>query len=316
MSNEQELRQHRKTLNTDGVDATFEVPLRFVKSFIGEYVNPAGETKKGRIIEGIASTEEKDQQGEIVMQDKMDCSYLLEKGYLNWNHSHSPEDQIGKPLEVIKMEGGPETPGGRPATFFRALLLDGMPRAEAVWNLAQALENAHGVGSDRALGFSVEGGVRLRQGHLLVETVVRHMAATHEPVNAQSVARCVMAKSQGFNVHESVLIDTLDSNVPHFIFKSFGHLMKSMAPALAKTVGTTDMKAGLREYVDHKGSHAPSPEEIMKELYDMCRPGVEHRTGDHFKKGRLGALEHLMYCRGMSSERAADALATVIKALR
>lgn len=112
------LQQHRKTLLSEGMNATFEFPLRFSKSYVGEYTNDTGEKKHGKIIEGIASTEDKDQQGEIVMQDKMDCSYLLEKGYLNWNHSHSPEDQIGKPLEVIKMEGGPTTPNGKPCTFF------------------------------------------------------------------------------------------------------------------------------------------------------------------------------------------------------
>lgn len=189
------LKEHRKSL-AEGAQATFQVPLSYSKSFIGQYTNNLGEIKSGRIIEGIASTEDKDQQGEIVVQDKMDCSYLLEKGYLNWNHSHAPEDQIGKPLEVIKLPGGPNTPNGLPATFFRALLFENMPRAEAVWTLSKALEDSKGYGEDRSLGFSVEGGVRMRQGHILMETIVRHMAATHEPVNAQAVARCVMAKSQ------------------------------------------------------------------------------------------------------------------------
>ena len=55
--NEKEILQHRRALLSEGTDATFEVPLRFSKAFIGEFVNPAGEKKVGRIIEGIASTE-------------------------------------------------------------------------------------------------------------------------------------------------------------------------------------------------------------------------------------------------------------------
>lgn len=317
MSTKNALQEHRKSLLSDGLDATFEVPLSFVKSYVGDYVSPAGEKKIGKIIEGIASTEEKDQQGEIVMQDKMDCSYLLEKGYLNWNHSHSPEDQIGKPLEVIKMEGGPTTPGNRPATFFRALLLEGVPRAEAVWTLANSLANVQGIGSDRSLGFSVEGGVRVRQGHLLVETVVRHMAATHEPVNAQSIARCVMAKSQGFKVHESVLVDTLDENVPHFIFKSYGHFVKSISPTFEKTISTGDLKATTLEFLDPQITSQPtSPEAILAGLYTGCKDGRVCKANNKFVKGKSGALDHLVYCAGMNPIHAADALASIIKLLR
>ncbi|NBS88444.1 hypothetical protein EBS67_00270 [bacterium] len=302
------LQEHRKTLIDKGMTATFEVPLTFVKSFVGEYVSPDGEKKKGRIIEGIASTEDKDQQGEIVLQEKMDCSYLLEKGYLNWNHSHAPEDQIGKPLEVIKMEGGPDTPAGRPCTFFRALLLDGIPRADAVWKLALSLQESQSIGTSRSLGFSVEGGVRVREGHLLVETVVRHMAATHEPVNAQSVARCVMAKSQGFKVHDSVLIDTLDNNIPHFIFKSFSHL--------AKSIDTTGANALTKEYIDHKGSQNTSPEYILSKLYTGCEDGRNHKSNGKFIKGRHGALEHLVFCSGVEPMVAADGLAKILKLFR
>lgn len=323
--NTKEILQHRQALLSDGSQATFEVPLRFTKSFIGEFVDPSGEKKIGKIIEGIASTEDKDQQGEIVMQDKMDCSYLLEKGYLNWNHSHSPEDQIGKPLEVIKLPGGPNTPGGRPATFFKATLFEGMPRADAVWNLSKALENAQGVGGDRALGFSVEGGVRMREGHVLVETVVRHMAVTHEPVNAQSTARCVLAKSQGFRVHESVLIDTLDNNVPHFIFKSFGQFVQSIASPVS--TARTARRKNVNKTMTLGGSTAlhlenlsrrktgTSPKEILEELHSKCISGRSCHDGFLFYKGRQGALEHLMFCKGMSPDFAADALAVAIKSI-
>lgn len=301
----------------DGLSATFEVPLSFIKSFVGEYTDIAGEKKTGRIIEGIASTEEKDQQGEIVMQEKMDCSYLLEKGYLNWNHSHAPEDQIGKPLEVIKMPGGPTTPGEKPATFFRALLLDGVPRADAVWALAKALEVSSGIGANRSLGFSVEGGVRMRQGHLLVETVVRHMAATHEPVNAQSVARCVMAKSQGFKVPDTVLIDTLDDNVPHFIFKSFGQLVKSLAPSVRKTMVMGDAAPITLEFVDPQlTSHPTSPEAILRNLYTGCKDGRNCKKKGKFINGRQGALDHLVHCVGVAPMKAADMVAAVIHLMR
>ena len=309
------IQEHRKELLSQGADATFEVPLRFVKSFVGEYTNGIGETKTGKIIEGIASTEEKDQQGEVVMQDKMDCSYLLEKGYLNWNHSHSPEDQIGKPLEVIKMPGGPTTPNNLPCTFFRALLFENVPRADAVWVLAQALDQAQGIGNSRSLGFSVEGGVRLRHGNILTETIVRHMATTHEPVNAQAVARCVMAKSQGFKVHESVMVDTADSNVPHFIFKSFGQLVKALSPDMTKTIGTQDVPALLTENLSGLLTTVSfDPSVIIGKLYNPCKSGRNCKgSNGNFMKGHHGALDHLVYCVGIPPRQAADALATHFK---
>lgn len=322
--NEKDILRHRKTLLSESTNATFEVPLRFSKAFVGDFVDVDGQKKSGKIIEGIASTEDKDQQGEIVMQDKMDCSYLLEKGYVNWNHSHAPEDQIGKPLEVIKLPGGKDTPNGKPATFFRAMLFDGMPRADAVWTLSKAIEGAMGMGNDRMLGFSVEGGVRTREGHVLVETVVRHMAVTHEPVNAQSTARCVMAKSQGFAVADNVMIDTLDNNVPHFIFKSFGQFVESLASPVNekgkrkanKAIGTAGIGALLLENLSTIGTPGQGTREQLSKLYSICKRGRKCHDGLVFYKGRYGALDHLINCSGMAPSEAADALAVIIKAIR
>jgi len=336
MNQLESLKQHRQSLVSEGVTATFQVPLMFSKAFVGQYTNKTGDIKTGRIIEGIASTEDKDQQGEVIIQDKMDCSYLLETGYLNWNHSHAPEDQIGKPLEVIKLPGGPNTPNGLPATFFRALLFESMPRSEAVWGLSKALEDASGIGEDRFLGFSVEGGVRVRQGTVLAETVVRHMAATHEPVNAQAVARCVMAKSQGFKVQDSVMIDTLDNNVPHFIFKSFGELVKSLYFEKTFALGNTGNigpgstgagvlvpenlvpQTGQRQKMDAamkstrlKKSFYSMEDftEIISMLYDDCMDDNNCKMNEQFKKGYQGALDHLVYCCGIQPMLAAEVLA-------
>jgi len=342
MSTTDELKFHRKSLLAEGAEATFQVPITFSKAFVGDYTAANGDIKKGRIIEGIASTEGKDQQGEIVIQDKMDCSYLLEKGYVNWNHSHAPEDQIGKPLEVVKLPGGPNTPNNLPCTFFRAMLFESMPRSEAVWNLAKALEETSGYGEDRFLGFSVEGGVRVRNGNILIETIVRHMAATHEPVNAQAVARCVLAKSQGFNVQESVLIDTLDNNAPHFIFKSYDQMMKSLYFAshdpydISKTFALGDGASGAsnllfeqlsynkkkrhpkqRHHADEQAEENTSMRKaIIEILYEPCNEGNNCKIGHSFRKGHQGALDHLVYCGGIDPIDAAEALADHILMLK
>lgn len=306
-------KEHRRVM-ADGAEATFEVPIAFSKAYIGKFTNNVGEQKDGRIIEGIASTEGKDQQGEVVLQDKMDCSYLLEKGYLNWNHSHAPEDQIGKPLEVVKLPGGPNTPNNLPATYFRALLFDNVNRAEAVWTLSKAIDTSSGHGMDRSLGFSVEGGVKVRNGNVLVETVVRHMAVTHEPVNAQSVARCVMAKSQGFKVDESVLIDTVDDNVPHFIFKSYGALMKSLyfVTETDKAMSIGSMGGASPLMLENLSRIPDKRLPTVIELLDTpCAEGMSCQKS--LTHGYHGALDHLVYCVGLHPRDASNMIISYVK---
>jgi len=306
-------KEHRMLLS-EGAEATFEAPISFSKAYIGKFTNSQGEQRDGRIIEGIASTEGKDQQGEVVLQDKMDCSYLLEKGYLNWNHSHAPEDQIGKPLEVIKLPGGPNTPNGLPATYFRAMLFENVGRADAVWTLSKALDGSSGQGMDRSLGFSVEGGVKVRNGNVLVETIVRHMAVTHEPVNAQSVARCVIAKSQGFKVDDSVLIDTANDNVPHFIFKSYGDLVKSLyfitdtdkAMSIGAMGGASPLL--LENLSRKKDNRLPTVVELLDE---PCAEGMSCKKS--LQNGYHGALDHLVYCVGLNPNDAANMIISYLK---
>ena len=40
-------------------------------------------------IKGVASTPDLDRDGEKVMQDGLDISYFLERGFFNWDHDNS-----------------------------------------------------------------------------------------------------------------------------------------------------------------------------------------------------------------------------------
>ena len=65
----------------------FHVPVQIEKAKEGE----EGEMK----LKGIASTSDKDSQGETLMPKGFDYSYLKDKGYINWHH------QLAKNPEAI-----------------------------------------------------------------------------------------------------------------------------------------------------------------------------------------------------------------------
>ena len=140
----------------------FTIPLDFQKG------------KDGKIwIQGIASTEDPDFFGETVVQNGLDISYFLKKGYFNWNHESGPDSKIGVPTEGRI---------GKDGFFVKGYLLD-TPAAKRVVDLAEGLRKA---GSPRRLGFSVEGKIKQRhpEDHATItKSWVKDVALTAEPIN-------------------------------------------------------------------------------------------------------------------------------------
>lgn len=174
-----------------------------------------GANDDNRILRGVASTERKDLQNEIVIQKGLDVSSLLRGGFINWNHAArgSARGVIGKPINAGVGEDG---------LFVEAKIFKGIPDADAAWDLACYLnENP----DDGKLGWSIEGhGVR--KGNVVVNTQVRHVALTHDPVQRDTWASVVKAMTEGFDVEElidisktlstengsALLLENLDSN--------------------------------------------------------------------------------------------------------
>jgi hypothetical protein len=167
----------------------FDVPLRKSK---------APERHHGAdlwCVDGIASTEHKDQQEERVLHKGMDFRPYLDKGAINWNHGEDPKDIIGEPLEGRIIERS-----NKPAMFYtKGFLYDFKKSAQDLWEHINGIELAKSKGQPitRNIGWSVQGGVVERAGNDIVKSVVRHMALTHEPVNPYTWAKCLksLAKS-------------------------------------------------------------------------------------------------------------------------
>lgn len=147
----------------------------------------------GYTVEGIASTDDVDLQGERVDQRGMDCEPLLKSGYINWNHGGTPKDIIGYPVkaEIVRSE---EVPALRDmgvtgqALWLKGQLLKGNPMAEEVRTLIKSLE-----GTPRQLGFSIQGHIQSKHGDDILRCELHQIALTHEPVNPMTFAQ--VAKS-------------------------------------------------------------------------------------------------------------------------
>lgn len=145
----------------------------------------AGEERR---IGGIVSTDGIDRQGEKLLQEGLDFSPFLEKGWFNDNHDSSTDALIGYP-DKAEMR---VLPDGSTGWYVEGYLLKGHKRADSIWELATALQK-----SDRRLGFSVEGGIVERDPRdpkTVRKAVVNEVAITRCPVNTGTALQ-VLAKS-------------------------------------------------------------------------------------------------------------------------
>ena len=162
----------------DAIDFRFNIDL--AKS------EDASDTK--RYIDGLASSEDLDAQGEAVIQKGMILDPLLKSGWINWDHLQGAKYLIGEPTEaqVVRIEDHPRLRGRAVSKgtglYFKGFLYKGHPEAEAVWFHLNNPERS------RPLAYSIQGRTLERDGHRLTKCELRHMAVTHQPVQKKSFA--------------------------------------------------------------------------------------------------------------------------------
>ena len=160
-----------------------DIPFKFEIPF--EVFHKAGaEPGKARRIGGIISSEDKDRQGEIVLQRGLDFSEFVQNGWFNDNHSKATTDIVGYP-ELIEQR----IVRGKPVHYVEGYLLEGHEPADKIWDLANALAR-----TNRRLGFSIEGSVQRRSGSTIAKAKVREVAITKCPVNTATGLE-ILAKS-------------------------------------------------------------------------------------------------------------------------
>jgi hypothetical protein len=164
------------------------------------------------LVRGVISTEHRDREGEIVLQDGLDFSEFLRSGYFNDNHEKKTGGGavLGYPLKIQKGT----TPDGKKCHHVEGVLYKDYAPARELHHLAAAMRND--PRKARQLGFSLQGKIKSRTGQpripkvqpdgtvqwvgdVVNKAIVRHVAITHCPVNPhtglEALTKALMAGS-------------------------------------------------------------------------------------------------------------------------
>ena len=137
-------------------------------------------------IKGLASTEDRDLQGEILKQQGLDLSVLKDgKGYLNWEHKNDPKNIIGLIDNAEVTEKGLEIEGQ---------LFSKHDQAKAVYQILESLDDSR----KHRMQLSVEGKVISksdandgRNSKVVDKARITAVALTMNPVNTKTYAELV-----------------------------------------------------------------------------------------------------------------------------
>ncbi len=174
-------------MSTVAVEENFKF---WLPAQIVEKANPkTGKIK--RVIQGIASTSDRDLQGETVEQLGIDYEYFTKHGYFNDDHKTGNENRVGEPTDVKLTKNG---------LFVRGILYEGpgKERADAIWNHMNALDSN---GSSRRMGFSIEGKIVRRAGTSVRKCWLQNIAVTAAPVNTKTWAEIVKSLAANKPLH-------------------------------------------------------------------------------------------------------------------
>ena len=135
----------RNTTGQTPGSVIYQVPLVPLSLLMQKGMSPTGPY----IIDGQASTGERDQDGEVIMQAGVDFDMFKQHGKINWNHDTTdvtrPSSYVGTVLKIYHDDNG--------NIHVRASLFQNHPGAEEIINLFKDMSTAS---PDPYLGYSVE----------------------------------------------------------------------------------------------------------------------------------------------------------------
>ena len=146
--------------------------------------------KQVMVLEGIASTSDKDRQGENLTQKGLDFEFLKTAGYINWHHqmNKNPEAIIGEPIDVKMKDAG---------LYVKGKLYEDSDMAQKAYKLAGVLQKNS---TTRRLGWSVEGKVTERDPNnpgKVLKARITGVALTPMPINPNTLVSIVKAFEGG-----------------------------------------------------------------------------------------------------------------------
>lgn len=148
---------------------------------------PFSEVKKGKdkagnevmIVEGIASTDDQDEDEEILVPEGYILDRFKSMGFINWNHmsKSDPSKIIGEPIDCYVKNN---------KFYIKGMLYPDQKQAKDTYALIQTLKKA---GSTRKLGWSIEGKALQRDPNnpkRIIRALITGVAITPTPVNGNT----------------------------------------------------------------------------------------------------------------------------------
>lgn len=238
------------------------MPLELVKS---------GDDSEMKI-RGVISSDNADQQGDIIDQDGSDYSPLLSNhGWLNDNHDKKTSRVLGVADKIWKAK----LPDGSNGTMMEGRLTQD-DEGRALYKKMQAL-----TAMGRNFGFSIEGSIKKARrrpggrGRFIDKCIVREVAITRCPVNTDTNLELVkswgglsqaFAKAQTAVSIEALTPESLEGGRPRF------------------TVGGPTVK----NYADMFKGYSPEElEDMKKALHEACNPGPTQNLAPSAANGGL-----------------------------
>jgi hypothetical protein len=177
MSTEQTKEQYEELMKVkDSKNFKFYVPLE--DSYIEKSLKLEKEDSDPTSwkLGGIASSNEEDLEGEIVIPGGIDTSYFLSYGYINNNHLKGSENKIGIPTKAELNSKG---------LYIEGYLLKSHPASKIIYEtLKEMAKNKF----PRRGGWSIEGKTVLQEGKKIIKSWLLDVAFTFSPVNQTTYA--------------------------------------------------------------------------------------------------------------------------------
>lgn len=127
-------------------------------------------------VEGYASTSDRDLQSETILPSGIDDSYLIENGWIDFEHD--TDQVIGVPTKNTHVD--------QHGLYLQAKLFKNMPQVQDIMKL---YHNIKDNGIDRNLGFSIEGNVLERDEDdesIIRQVQITGVAVTKNPANTHA----------------------------------------------------------------------------------------------------------------------------------
>jgi hypothetical protein len=204
----------------------------YAQTFVLSAAGPANCNKR---IEGIASTEAKDLQGEIVKQSGLDISALKAGlGLFNYDHEKGPENILGAIDDADLTDRGLKVKG---------YLFKHQPRAKAFYDIMRSLKPEQ----SKRVQMSIEGKIVKREGEngkVIGKAKVEKVALTVDPVNTETYTELVKSLST-VNATEEIKVEP---KIEEVVVK------KSLKERLAEVIEEFGFKKAISAGTGYTGS--------------------------------------------------------------